>query len=205
MNCVIQWLNDNSGALMVLITLVYVFATISISCSNKRSAVASRQQIEQAQKQQEQNAGLQLYSMRKDVVRKIAQKQYNEVFWDVPLLFNEELFSEFQKVAFKAGKVEELQESIDCFEAEFEMLAGPKALDHIKQTREKASTDEDMGQIKESVIQILNSKGINADLLESIKEYTEQIAEAKEVERQRDAESVLLFLHLNAFVKESIQ
>ena len=81
---IIIWLNENNGALMVLITVIYVTATISISHSNKKSAEASlmqieasQKQIEASQKQQEQNVGLQLYAMRKEVIDKLSRDNYD--------------------------------------------------------------------------------------------------------------------------------
>lgn len=46
-----EWLNDNSDALMVMITLVYVVATIFIWKANKISAQASKEQLEESKRQ----------------------------------------------------------------------------------------------------------------------------------------------------------
>ena len=204
MRCIMQWLNDNNGALMVLITLVYVIATIGISRSNRLSAEASRKQIEESQKQQKQNVGLQLYAMRKETINKLSQKQYNEVFWDVPLLFSEELSDEFQKVALKAEKIVKLQKSIDVFEAELGVLVGSKASSQIKQIRE-ATSQEDVIQIKQSVTEALSRGRTHADVSNIVDTYTAQVAEAKQLEVERSAETMSLVFKLRDYVKKSIQ
>ena len=83
LNCItniIDWVNKNDGALMVLITLVYVVATICISHSNRTSAKASRKQLEESQKQQKQNVGLQLYDRRKEVIKKYPRRNTMKSF-----------------------------------------------------------------------------------------------------------------------------
>ncbi len=47
----VEFLNKNEGALMVIITFVYVFATILICIFNGRSAKASREQVSESQRQ----------------------------------------------------------------------------------------------------------------------------------------------------------
>lgn len=208
MNTVMQWLNANNGALMVLITLVYVIATIFISSSNRKSAEASRMQIEESQKQQKQNVGLQLYAMRKDVINKISLKQYNEVFWDIPLLFSDEMYSEFQKVALKAGKKEELDRTIEQFETEYSVLNGQNALDRLRKFKSDLSVEDDMQRkLDIHISENLARKGIptNSKLVTTIQEYAEQVAASKEMELQLSAESVQLLLKLQKFVKDSIQ
>ena len=49
-----EWLNQNSDALMVIITFVYVIATIFIWRANKNSAKASNDQLEESKRQFEE-------------------------------------------------------------------------------------------------------------------------------------------------------
>lgn len=51
MQIILDWLNANSNALMVIITFVYVVATIAISAANIKSANASREQLEESKRQ----------------------------------------------------------------------------------------------------------------------------------------------------------
>ena len=81
--------------LMVIITLVYVVATILICVFNGKSAKAAREQIEEAQKQQSQNMALQRYAMRREVIHKFLRKEYDDLYADIPLLFDKDLLAEF--------------------------------------------------------------------------------------------------------------
>lgn len=202
---IFQWINDYNGALMVLTTLIYVIATIFISFSNKKSADAAREQIAESQKQQKQNVGLQLYDRRKEVIENISQKKYDEAVLDVQLLFNKELFDSFEKIALKGKKIEELNNTIGFFELELRVILGEKALVQIMFFRNRAVNDEDIGQLKEAIIQALNSKGITADLGKQIEEYIRQVTESKELERQQEAETEQLLLQLKDFMKKSIK
>ena len=51
MGCIMAYLNENSNALMVIITFVYVLATIAICAANIISANATRNQIAVSQMQ----------------------------------------------------------------------------------------------------------------------------------------------------------
>lgn len=55
-----DWLNDNSNALMVLITFVYVVATFEICKANIKSAEASREQLAESKRQFEETRRLQI-------------------------------------------------------------------------------------------------------------------------------------------------
>ena len=52
-----ELLNDNSGGLTFLITVVYVVATIAICIANIQSANASKKQLEEMQKQYAEETG----------------------------------------------------------------------------------------------------------------------------------------------------
>ena len=51
---IIEWLNTNSGALTVIITLVYVVATVLIWIANYKSAQATHDQLEESKRQFEE-------------------------------------------------------------------------------------------------------------------------------------------------------
>lgn len=81
---------------MVVITAIYVFATILICYFNGKSASAAQKQIIETNIQQKQNANIQLYTLRRQVLNIFINEKYDEIFWDVSFLFNEEIFKEFQ-------------------------------------------------------------------------------------------------------------
>ena len=51
---ILQCLDDHNGAIMVIITFVYVIATIAICIANLRSAKATREQLEESKRQYEE-------------------------------------------------------------------------------------------------------------------------------------------------------
>lgn len=52
---IINWMNDNNGFVMAVLTFVYVIATIFICIFNGRSASATKRQTEEAQRQFEES------------------------------------------------------------------------------------------------------------------------------------------------------
>lgn len=96
-----------SDWMMVGVTIIYVIATIMICYYNSKSAHAASMQLEEAKieleesrKQQKQNAGIQLYSIRKEFISSFSEKDYNKVYWDAPILFSEKVADEVQRTAF---------------------------------------------------------------------------------------------------------
>ncbi len=56
MRTIIEWLNNNNGAIMAILTFVYVVATILICYYNHKSAIATQRQTAESQRQfEEQN------------------------------------------------------------------------------------------------------------------------------------------------------
>ena len=133
------------------------------------------------------------------------KKQYNEVFWDIPLLFNDEINDDFQKVAYKAGRIENLQKSIDQFEGELKIIAGEKASNHVKQIREGLKTFDDITPLHEYLIGILHYKGTHANAKEQIDEYIEHVSEMRVLEAKRGIETTQLISKLRDYIKKSIQ
>lgn len=93
---------------MVVITTVYVIATCLICYFNRKSADAAalqleeaKQALEESRKQQQQNAGIQLYCIRKEFITLFSSKKYNEVFWDASILFSEKAADQVQKTAYE--------------------------------------------------------------------------------------------------------
>ncbi len=190
---------------MVIITSMYVKATIHISESNKESAEASRKQIEESQKQQKQNVGLQLYAMRKEVISKLSNKQYNEVYWDIPLLFDDDLFSKYLNITDKVNRIETLQTLINSFENELGLLVGTRLSDHIRQLRETAILTGDFSIVKNATSGAIKNVETSSDLTKHVDAYIRQIDEAHTLEKLRSIETTQYIIALNDFVRKSIQ
>ncbi|MBE6835864.1 MAG: hypothetical protein E7515_06410 [Ruminococcaceae bacterium] len=100
-------MNTNSGFLMCLITAVYVVATLFIMHFNKKSANAAKDQtktatdqIEEMKRQQQQNAGISLYAIRKSVLTGFGKKEYNSIYWDAVILFSGEVADEILNTGY---------------------------------------------------------------------------------------------------------
>ena len=198
------WMNENSGALLFIVTFAYVVATIFICYYNGKSAKASREQIIASQKQQEQNTGLQLYAMRKEIVNKVAKHQYNEVFWDLPLLFNDELSDEFQSIAFEAGKLEDLETLIQLFEEELRTLI-PRRKEIIDSQIVLAKVNKNFNELKDFIIYTLG-ESTNKDLIQnSTDEYIENLKQRDELKRSVDAKTLILIQNLREYIRNSIE
>lgn len=102
--------------LMVFITGIYVIATIFICVSNYRSANASKEQLHEMKKQQEQNIGIQLYEKRKEVISNFNADNYNKYYWDIMILFPSDIFDDFVKLSSIRQKINDLENRKDYFE-----------------------------------------------------------------------------------------
>ncbi len=201
----IEWINDNSGFVMAIITFIYVVATIWICIFNGKSAKASREQIFAAQKQQMQNAGLQLYSMRSDVIHKVAKRNFNEVFWDIPILFNSPLFDEFSNVAFEQGELEKIEAGIKAFEIDMGIILPQQRAESYLLMVRSARTIRDYDRITELLKESLSVLSQPEKGNQSIEEYVENVKRADELDGKISAKNFLLIQKMRDFVRDSIQ
>ena len=79
----IEFLNDNQGAFMVIITFVYVIATIIICSANIKSAKVTKEQLEESKRQFEASqkqakAELEESKRQFDITKQQAEEQFNE-------------------------------------------------------------------------------------------------------------------------------
>lgn len=201
----IQWMNENDGFLMAIITFVYVIATGLICYFNGKSAASSRKQIEEAQKQQKQNAGLQLYSLRKDVLNSLKKKEYNKIYWDVALLFDDEIFDSFSVIASKAEELEKTQLNIKVFEGDLFLLCpNPNASARCQEEILLAKEKQDYSRLKDEVITVLHRINTNESVDEHCEQYLETVKRSDELNLQIGGLSAELFLKMQKFIKESI-
>lgn len=201
----IDWINENNGFLMVVITLVYVIATILICVFNGKSAKASREQIIASQKQQEQNAGLQLYSIRREIINKIGKQQYDEVFWDVPLLFGKKVFDKFAVVGQEKNKLNRLNIEIDSFEKQLGIILPSSKQVIITSQISVAKINKEYSGLESSIKGILEGVTSNELALNSVDKYVECLKQADDLQRIVDAKTIQLVLELNEFTRKSIQ
>lgn len=199
---IINWMNCNDGFLMTVITFVYVVATIFISVFNGKSAKASRAQIVEAQKQQKQNVGLQLYAKRKDVMDKLSKRKYDEIYWDVTLLFDSNISDSFITLAVKAGEFDKLIQPITVIEQQVDLLM-PRGY-HLSEVRDRfihGNSDTDFDE----AMKMLHERFSKEAAQKELSEYETIVKKAKELEKQIANMNSVVFLRMQNYIKQSIQ
>lgn len=136
--------------LMVIITGIYVVATIFICVFNYRSANASKEQLHEMKKQQEQNIGIQLYEKRKEVISNFNADNYNKYYWDIMILFPSEIFDDFVNLGFIRQKINDFENRKNYFEShlrDYDIEAFEKYKD-LEQYYNKDGRDEYKSEIE---------------------------------------------------------
>ena len=200
----IAWMNENSGALMVVITFIYVVATVLICIFNWKSAKTSREQISTSQIQQEQNVGLQLYSMRKEVVNKIANQKYNDVKWDVSLLFDHKIFDEFKSIVSEAEILSDMEMEVQLFEDELKILFSNRK-EIIDSKIVLTKINKEYNELKEFIIRILNEESKKEPVINSVDEYIEKLKQIDELRRAVNEKTRLFIQKLRCHIRNSIK
>lgn len=204
----LAWLNDNSGALTAIITAIYVIATIFICIFNGRSAISAKKQIVESCRQQKQNAGIQLYALRKQAMERVKQEKYNEVYWDIPILFGGDINDEFNSLTSDVNKLHKLQNHIDHF--------GQRLKEHFDEnihaefrsllTSVAFSAEKEMAQ--ETLYKFCDQHTFTQyceDTRETITfDYRKLAQRAIELNRIIQGKQATLFLKMQEFVRESI-
>lgn len=82
LNTTIAWCNSNQGFIMVVLTAIYVIATIFIYRANNKSAKATERTLKQNSDIQRQNVNIQLFSDRFDLynnIKIILENKHNRI------------------------------------------------------------------------------------------------------------------------------
>ena len=111
-----NWIANNSSSLMVIITAIYVIATVVICIFNGKSAKAASKQIEEMKNQQKQNVGIQLYNIRKNVLTQFQKKEYNAIYWDSEMLFSKNVSADIKSAEHLYERVKEKKWLIEEYE-----------------------------------------------------------------------------------------
>ena len=125
MNLCINWMNENNGFLMCIITAVYAGFTLFIMHFNKKSANAAKDQVATATKQinemkrqQKQNAGISLYAIRKSVLTGFSEKQYDAVYWDAVILFSSKTADEIFNTGILYKQMQDQKKLIEEYQTQ---------------------------------------------------------------------------------------
>lgn len=201
----IAWINENNGFLMVIITFVYVIATVFICIFNAKSARASRDQITASQKQQVQNAGLQLYSLRRDVVNKIGNHQFNDVFWDVPLLFDEKISEDFSVVEAEARQLEALQMKEHLFDNELSMLFSKQHKDHFDTQLVIAKAQKNYQPVKDLLYRFFADHEKKPAIEKEIDEFIETLQQEDIANDFINTKAFELIQNMKTYIQDSVK
>lgn len=207
MKSAIDWLNSNEGALMVIVTFIYVIATIAICYFNSKSAKAAQDQITASITQQKQNAGIQLYNLRKQALQMVADEKYNEVFWDVSALFPDDIDKAFQKVVFKKQRATVIQAKMFQFETHI-TLDRPKDADEYRRLAARSEAIDATEEEKAAFLSFcdthrytfydkVNNEMVTLDYRQLSIDFTSLNCELKALRTQ-------LLLKMRNFIKSSI-
>lgn len=201
----INWINENEGFLMVMITCAYVVATILICVFNGISAKASRDQIAASQKQQEQNTGLQLYSVRSEIINKIWKHKFEEVFWDVHMLFNQKISDEFDALFREEQKLNKPRIEIQYFEEELNIILPQRAKHYVFTQIDEAKELKNYDELEKTLKEALENAGSNNMTLESINVYIDSLKMIDSKQKSVDDKTLHLILELRKFTMDSAQ
>lgn len=199
----IIWMNENEGSLMVIITLAYVVATFFICKFNWMSAKASRDQIVASQKQQEQNSGLQLYSIRSSIISRIWKYQFEEVFWDVHMLFDKKISDEFDALFEEHQKLNKPRNEIKSFEEELDILLPKRIQLSVASQIANAKVNKNYDEL-EKVLKKIFTDINNNQIPESIKNYIDNLIMIDKIQKSIDDKLLQLTLEMRKFTQRSI-
>lgn len=189
---------------MVIITLAYVVATFFICKFNWMSAKASRDQIVASQKQQEQNSGLQLYSIRSTIINRIWKCQFKEVFWDVHMLFDKKISDEFDALFEEHQKLNKPRNEIKSFEEELYVMIPERIRYSVVSQIENAKVNKNYDELEKVLMKTINVININNQIPEAVGNYIDKVIMVDKTQKSIDDKLLQLTLEMRKFTQRSI-
>ena len=203
----IDWLNCNDGAVMSIITFVYVIATCLICYFNFKSASSAAEQTKESVRQQKQNAGIQLYSLRKAVMVGLTQKKYNDIYWDATILFDETISSEILALGHQQNKLDVLEEDMKNYENRLEEDRPELYANFLKVRRRMDAASEKTDEEYEELYAICDQyKPIfkDSDNGDRVLDYRHLKESFFEQHALVGGQYAVLFLKIKEYIRESI-
>ncbi len=189
---------------MVIITLIYAIATILICVFNAANNSTVKKQAIASNEHQHQNAGIQLYSLRKEVLVALDKKRFDDIYWDVALLFNADINKQFMELADAAHKLDSLNADLAFYErflinnmesndyASFKLASGKNSKEAYADCAKLLGTyDKSVSISVDGETKDLNYR----DLLENKHKYGIQV----------DSMRLNLSIKMQQFIKDSIK
>lgn len=191
--------------LMFGITFIYVVATILICLFNHRSAKAAQDQLAESQKQQSQNIALQCYAMRREVVHKFLRKEYDDLYADIPLLFDKTTLDEFVTFTEQERALASANEVITQTECELSKHLEEYQMAVITDSRTAAIQGVDIEGIKKNIDALTKLRSIPSSLRTRCKSYIKAVEQVRNLAPLVERLSTALREKLITFVRNSIQ
>lgn len=191
--------------LMFGITFIYVVATILICLFNHRSAKAAQEQLAESQKQQSQNIALQCYAMRREVVHKFLRKEYDDLYADIPLLFDKTTLDEFVTFTEQERALASANEVITQTECELSKHLEEHQMTVITDSRTAAIQGVDIDGIKKNIDALTKLRSIPSSLRTRCESYIKAVEQVRNLAPHVERLSTALREKLITFVRNSIQ
>lgn len=200
---------------MVGITLMYVIATIVICVFNilstkeayKQTKQAYRQ-LEESQRQQKQNVGLQLYNIRKEALRSFSEKKYNEIYWDVSILFNESIFDDFSALCGNETRIDLFNKRLFEFKKHIKEVGGDEEFELFNMLEKNSNTPNVIGNKQNDLYNFCDKYSFTKldDITNEVitYNYRDLTEKATTLERMVDSEHLALFLQMRKYIKDSL-
>ena len=102
--------------MLVILTFAYSLATGIICIMNAVNNSTLKKQAIDSNDHQKQNAGIQLYALRKNVLAALDKGKYDEIYWDVAMLFDADINKQFLELADVAHKLQALSSDMSFYE-----------------------------------------------------------------------------------------
>lgn len=189
---------------MVIITLAYVVATFLICKFNWMSAKASRDQIVASQKQQEQNSGLQLYSIRSTIINRIWKYQFEEVFWDVHMLFDKKISDEFDALFEEHQKLSKPRNEIKSFEEELYIMIPERIRLSVVSQIENAKVNKNYDELEKVLKKTITVINKSNQIPEATGNYIDKVIMIDKTQKSIDEKLLQLTLEMRKFTQRSI-
>ena len=203
------------------ITLLYSLITIGILLSSKKSNEEAKIQLDISEKQlkemiaqQKQNVGIQLYDKRMAVLKRFTQKEYEEILWDVSILFQDnnedyDFFRKIQMIGIQEAKLKGIQDDILMFAQYLIKNEGGRVyLEYEKLSQEKMrpqATEEDAERLYSFCDQyIYTYKDETSNKMKTLN-FRELEKSAQELCLRNDATHAVIFMKLMDYIATSIE
>ena len=164
-------------------------------------------QIRSNNKQQQQNVGLTLYPLRRDVLQNFSEKKYNEVFWDSLILFSKEIADGILSVGTSDVKYKQYSSAIKQYEKRME-YDQPELFEQYKVLLDRVNLPDSSDADKESLYclcdqykPIMTLPGVETKQTLDYRHLSNEVTKSKLIAEVKHLE---VFLAMKDEIKKSI-